>query len=276
MRWQRRAMWVAVVAVGLCARAPRAEDLGPPIDLSAFPETGVAAPADTIDLPVENVARWSEPAARRFYLTGIVGASFATLTTGGAVDLNGEQFPTSGSINNTIFTAGGAAGVAFDRTNGQLRAEFEARGRDLVLGQTNLFYADGEFFDNPQVRAADGWSTMANLWRDFDVGERAGIYAGGGIGAGGYRLLSVFPPPPTASSSITEFAWQAGGGVTYAVSERLTLDLGYRFFSVGTGSSPIAAPPNPFGEFGGFTTSSFTASELLLSVRVYEPFRNWR
>jgi hypothetical protein len=29
---------------------------------------------------------------------------------------------------------------------------------------------------------------MANVWRDFDIGERAGVYAGGGIGAGGYQL----------------------------------------------------------------------------------------
>jgi opacity protein-like surface antigen len=261
-----------VCAAGLFARVPRADDLGQPVDLSSF----AGSAADAGDLPVEPVARWSEPAARRFYLTGIVGASFATLATGGAVDFDGDRFPTSGTLNDTLFTAGGAAGVAFERSNGQLRAEFEARGRDLLQGQNTIATPDGDFFDNPQVRATDGWSTMANLWRDFDVGERAGIYAGGGIGAGGYRFTSIFPPPPVATSGVTEFAWQAGGGITYLVTERVTLDIGYRFFSIGTGSSPVTAPPNPFGDFGGVATSSFTASELLLSVRVYEPFRNWR
>jgi opacity protein-like surface antigen len=276
MARRQRLIWAAAISIGISAGGSRGEDLGPPIDFSTFGDVASAGPADAADLPVENVARWSEPAARRFYLTGIIGASFATLATGGAVDLAGDRFPMDGSINNTLFTAGGAAGVAFDRANGLLRAEFEARGRDVLRGQNNLSFPDGSFFDNPQVRATDGWSTMANLWRDFDVGERAGIYAGGGIGAGGYRFISVLPPPPTATSGVTEFAWQAGGGVTYAFTERLTLDLGYRFFSIGTGNSSVTAPANPFGDFSGTATSSFTASELLLSVRVYEPFRNWR
>lgn len=276
MAWRQGLIWGAAITIGISAGGSLADDVGPPIDLPAFGAVASAAPVDTADLPVETVARWSEPAARRFYLTGIIGASFATLATGGAVDLAGDRYPMDGSINDTLFTAGGAAGVAFDRANGMLRAEFEARGRDVLQGQNNLYQPDGSFFDNPQVRATDGWSTMANLWRDFDVGERAGIYAGGGIGAGGYRFISVMPPPPIATSGVTEFAWQAGGGVTYAFTERLTLDLGYRFFAIGTGSSPVTAPANPFGDFGGSATSSFTASELLLSVRVYEPFRNWR
>ena len=126
MAGRRGLIWVAAISIGICAGDSRADDLGPPIDLSPF-DAVAASPADTADLPVENVARWSEPAARRFYLTGIIGASFATLATGGAVDLTGDQYAMDGSINDTLFTAGGAAGVAFDRANGMLRAEFEAR-----------------------------------------------------------------------------------------------------------------------------------------------------
>ena len=62
----------------------------------------------------------------------------------------------------------------------------------------------------------------------------------GGIGAGGYILgesLTNNPieyVPPAAS-----FAWQAGGGVTYAFNPRVTLDLGYRFFSLSPGLANI-------------------------------------
>jgi opacity protein-like surface antigen len=268
-------LYGVLVAAGWCGTFSRAGEIIPPIDLANF--APLESPAtDSGSLPVENVAFESAAASRRFYLTGIIGASFATLTTGGAVDLDGDVYPTTGSINRTLFTAGGAAGMAFDRENGMVRAEFEGRSRDLMQGQTNLYNPDGSFFDNPGVRASNGWSTMANVWRDFDVTDRTGLYAGGGIGAGGYQLTAVYPPPPTAASDITQFAWQAGGGVTYAFTERLTLDLGYRFFAIGTGSSPVTAPANGFGQFGGAMTSSFAASELLLSVRLYEPFRNWR
>ena len=266
----------AFVAAGCLGEPSRGDDLGPPIDLSSFSAIGSPVGDGTASAPIHDVAYDSSSPSRRFYLTGILGASFATLTTGGGVDLDGDVYPSDGSVNQTLFTAGGAAGMAFDRENGLLRTEFEARSRDLMQGQANLYYPDGEFFDHPQVRAANGWSTMANVWRDFDIGERAGIYAGGGIGAGGYQLGAVYPPPPTASSGVTRFAWQAGGGVTYLFTERLTLDLGYRFFAIDTASSPVSAPPNGFGQFGGAMTSSFAASELLLSVRLYEPFRNWR
>jgi opacity protein-like surface antigen len=268
-------LYGVLVAAGWCGTFSRAGEIIPPIDLANF--APLESPTtDSGSLPVENVAFESAAASRRFYLTGIIGASFATLTTGGAVDLDGDVYPTTGSINRTLFTAGGAAGMAFDRENGMVRAEFEGRSRDLMQGQTNLYNPDGSFFDNPGVRASNGWSTMANVWRDFDVTDRTGLYAGGGIGAGGYQLTAVYPPPPTAASGITQFAWQAGGGVTYAFTEKLTLDLGYRFFAIGTGSSPVTAPPNDLGQFGGAMTSSFAASELLLSVRLYEPFRNWR
>lgn len=268
-------LYGVLVAAGWCGTFSRAGEIIPPIDLANF--APLESPTtDSGSLPVENVAFESAAASRRFYLTGIIGASFATLTTGGAVDLDGDVYPTTGSINRTLFTAGGAAGMAFDRENGMVRAEFEGRSRDLMQGQTNLYNPDGSFFDNPGVRASNGWSTMANVWRDFDVTDRTGLYAGGGIGAGGYQLTAVYPPPPTAASDITQFAWQAGGGVTYAFTEKLTLDLGYRFFAIGTGSSPVTAPPNDLGQFGGAMTSSFAASELLLSVRLYEPFRNWR
>ena len=38
-----------------------------------------------------------------------------------------------GSINSTVLTAGGAAGIAFEREDGRLRLEFEGRGRDDLM-----------------------------------------------------------------------------------------------------------------------------------------------
>jgi opacity protein-like surface antigen len=201
----------------------------------------------------------------RFYLAPILGASWGTLLDAG----------TDPIIDQSLFTAGGAGGVAFARDRGQLRLEFEGRYRDSFGVSDSL----GPLSVSLQV--VDNWSAMANLWRDFAIGDRFGIYGGGGIGAGGYGFdydvsLASTGEAILGSNRITAFAWQVGGGVLYAVNERITLDLGYRFYSVGLGDSTLTLIDN--GTPVGFdsVSTSFAASEVLLSVRIYEPFRRWR
>ena len=201
---------------------------------------------------------------RRFYLSGIVGSSWGTLTV--------EEPP---SLNQPLFTAGGAAGIAFERASGRLRLEFEGRYHDPI-GEV---VADADAFGS--VRAANGWSTMVNLWRDVDLTERLGIYAGGGIGAGGYRFAfdAAFPAADVVASgadSVSSFAWQAGGGLLFDLSERVTFDLGYRFFSIGAGSTSVTVMQSGVPLETAGVSSAFSASELLLTVRIYEPFRGWR
>lgn len=207
-----------------------------------------------------------EAAAPRFYLSGIVGASFATLTQ--------PDLPESGAIlNQTLFTGGGAAGWAFERPYGFWRTEFEARSRERMQF-TEVDPAAG----TTSFRATDGWSTMANAWRDIDLTDRVGIYLGGGVGAGGYRALfggETLGTTITGTTGITSFAWQAGGGATYAFSDRVTLDLGYRFFSLSAGDAVIRAT-NASGTIDDTVRTQFSASELLLTLRIYEPFRRWR
>ena len=132
-------------------------------------------------------------------------------------------------------TDGGAIGEAFDRSNGSLRLEIEGLGREQM--QTSIL--------NGSLKASDGWSTMVNVWRDYSVNDRLGIYAGGGIGAGGYRVsidatdAAVTGLTVKGNSSMSSFAWQVGGGVTYALNKQVTLDLGYRFFALQQGTTSL-------------------------------------
>ena len=197
---------------------------------------------------------------RQFYLSGIVGADFATFDK---VSGNPTTVP-----NQSIFTGGAAAGVRYLRDNGALRLEFEGRGRDQVSATS------GDAVDNITTRATDGWSAMVNVWRDYKPYDSFGLYAGGGIGAGGYRWTTGgngIGSLVSGNDRISNFAWQAGGGLFYEISKRATVDLGYRFFSISESTAefsfiglPATAPTN------------FAASELLLQVRIYEPFRGWR
>ena len=207
--------------------------------------------------------------SRRFYITGIIGASFGTLQSGGT-NTAGE-FPNTGRANDSLLTAGGAVGTAFDRAGGLLRLEVEGRGRDALSGLTNSFEPPTPTYFY-SARAADGWSVMANAWRDWYLTERLGFYGGGGIGAGGYRL-TVDDTIVSGYGHVGGFAWQAGTGTTYRITERTTIDLGYRFFDTVSDGLPLTAIGS--GGFpAGSYASNFYASELLLSVRIYEPFRS--
>ena len=137
------------------------------------------------------------------------------------------------------------------------KVEVEALGRDTY---------DGDLFTTPDVGTVltSNWSMLANLWRDFMITDRFGVYAGAGIGGGGYVLADRFPD---GSRDVlgpgSALAWQGGGGLLWEITERLTFDVGYRYFAIDTIQQP-------------FVPSGFGASELMFTLRLYEPFRAWR
>ncbi len=226
----------------------------------------VPSPAE-ITIPASVPAATVADASPAFYLSGIIGPSFATLASSPG-DLWADRF------NQNLVTAGAAAGWVFHRPTGSLRVEFEARGRDNLSNVYRPIPDSPDFFS---ASARDGWSTMVNLWRDLEISSRFAVYAGGGLGAGGYRVVvnSSLPSVPDISiagtSGVSAFAWQAGGGVVYELNDRISLDLGYRFLGLSGGSTNVLLT-DAFGTSVFRIDTAFSASEILLSVRVFEPF----
>lgn len=284
-------LFLSVFLVSSRATTSEASDQQQPIDLRGMSEP-LDDPGVTIrDLPVESV-HWNASAQeRRWYVSGIVGVSFASLTTAGGpnADPNWNPAAFSGTVNDTLFTAGGAIGMAIPRPSGALRVEFEGKGRDLQNGIETCTIRNTTVLPN-DVNAADGWSTMANIWRDIQLTERGGVYLGGGIGGGGYRASSSMQfdglgASLHSSEHVAGFAWQAGTGVFYNLSDRVAVDLGYRFMAIAPqdskvfyngpyfdGTNLVKVTHQPYGTL----TTAFSTSELLLSIRIYEPFRRWR
>jgi len=202
----------------------------------------------------------------RFYLAGIVGSSFATLTS-----------PGTPSATGPLFTSGGAAGVAFEMWDRAWRIEVEGRARNPISEEMPL----ADDISTSTLSATGGWSTTVNLWRDFDVTQRLTCYVGGGIGGGGYRFSvnQVYPDQDTTVlglGTVGGFAWQAGGGLAYAITDRITLDLGYRFFDLGSGRvTAQVAQTGVIIDTQSFSPA-FSGSELFFAIRIYEPFRGWR
>ena len=276
------AMIVAAVAGqprrAAAAEAPLADDADRAA--AAWHEDGLCGPATEPDCAADDlsgglagglaggVAAGGPFAAggtgRRFYLAGIIGSSFGTLQSGGVNTAGG--FTNTGSVSDSLLTAGAAIGTAWERADGRVRLELEGRGRDALVGTTGGSPPPPAL---SSVRAVDGWSVLTNVWRDWDVGERLGVYGGGGIGGGGYRL-TVADGTVGGYGHVGGFAWQVGLGAVYDLTERTTIDLGYRFFDTQSTPLALAAAGVPAGTY----RSNFYASELLLTVRIYDPFRD--
>lgn len=265
--------WAAVLGLAQAGIRPAAgESPEPPVPDDALvvePASVVESVAASFALPEGGAAGCTSTGccsagllpAWRPYVGVITGVSFATLD---------DDLPTTLAISNeSTFTAGGVLGVAFDRPLGALRVEFEGRGRDQITETES-----DPLFGSLTLRATDIWSATINVWRDYQPFEFLGFYAGGGLGSGGYRStlsgtgLAAFY---TGNDPVTNFAWQAGGGVYYTITPRATIDIGYRFFAIdeSTVGAEFLQQPFTFRE-------RYSASELLLTLRIYEPFQRWR
>lgn len=275
-----------VLLLGLGFRAAFASEE----TVSIQPPVVAAIYADSTAIETDTQPKWfreialsqslSAPAPQ-FYVAGIVGNSFATMTNAGSYQFSpGNFISSSGACSDSLLTGGGAVGLALHRSSGKLRLEIEGRARGVLTGETAIDVSLGPTTVIPQpatATATDAWSVMSNFWRDWTVTKSVGVYGGGGIGFGGYQYAASTDPnaffPANAAGNINTFAWQVGTGVTWAASERISLDLGYRFFSYGNGQTPLVETTSPPATFYGNATSAFTASELLFTVRIYEPFR---
>jgi opacity protein-like surface antigen len=245
-----------VVRVALCAvvvgglASAQADEMGPAIDLASVGEVSSESSIDHGGIPFSDVAQRLRGSPRQFYISGMIGPSFAGVTS-----------PSDSTLasSDTLFNAGGAIGIAFERRNGRLRIETEGMGRSTY---------DAPFLATPTpgdtTILTNNWSVMENMWRDFMLTERFGIYGGGGIGAGGYILGEQLEGDKEYADPGASFAWQFGGGLLWEISNRLTFDVGYRYFHIDTITQPGVEP------------NQFSASELMFTLRLYEPFRNWR
>ncbi len=193
--------------------------------------------------------------ALRWYIAPILGASWLNL-----------ELP-DGDIgySRRLMTAGGAVGVALKRPFGQWRLETEGRYRDsFEITQPGITGA---------LDITSNWIAMGNLWRDIPITQKLDMYAGGGLGVGGYEFSdneSEGGITLSGSSVNTAFAWQVGIGMAYELTKNISLDLGYRYYTMDDTVTNVTVSP------GGSVLpvrQQLDTSELLFQVRIYEPFR---
>lgn len=191
-----------------------------------------------------------------FYLNGKLGLSFQqqserSLSSSG-VDLisNRESHSQLGFGNSTksILSGGVAGGYDFKpEFNVPIRVELEYIARNngsQSLHKSNLDftllvpnYGDNSINYNSRIRTQ---TLMLNTYLDLYTGTSFMPYVTVGVGMANNRLqhqtkYRVIHNVNTinVSSNKNKFAWSAGTGFIYKISDSLSFDLGYRYIDAG-------------------------------------------
>ena len=149
---------------------------------------------------------------------------------GGASFLNNVNTVSSYAGNYSVKTdtgylIGGAIGLKW---NEMLRTEIEL---SHMSNNANSYNKNGGSF-----YAASGpirqTYLLGNVWLDLPTGSSFTPYAGGGLGVGfadaNVTFIGLLPGYGSRTSGAS-LAYQVGGGIKFSLSEKIDLDLGYRY-----------------------------------------------
>jgi len=110
---------------------------------------------------------------------------------------------------------------------GEGRIEVEYSHRSNPLDEVK--FAEGRFKAGGDVTAD---SLLLNIFGVYHDKSRWSPYVGAGIGAARIKASDLqVTGQPLSDDSAVVFAFQAGAGCEYALTDRLSFDLGYRYFN---------------------------------------------
>lgn len=116
--------------------------------------------------------------------------------------------------------------VAYGVKAKSLRAELELNLKDE---------AKDKYFDSGDGVVKGGLENrfvMFNAYYDFDTGTKFTPYVGAGFGWAELKA-KMSATRETYSKSKTNFVWQVGAGISYALTDNVRVDLGYRYLDEG-------------------------------------------
>lgn len=234
----------------------------------------------------------SASGAGSLYFTGDVGFAGLMATAGGTTetvvtfDNEGEDsdasplfgfsfgygFPLSEALPGAYDMPGwlGWMGEEVRFPEWTVRGELEGRYR-----MDSELETDGFSSATPFRSELESWTAMHNVWVDFPVSppfeaifgripllEPMSFYTGGGLG------LSINQARTTdtivkGDGTDLNFAYQVGGGISYALTEWSTIGLGYRYSDLGE----VVVDLDNAGTGAGDFSLDATSHEFTLSLR---------
>lgn len=133
-----------------------------------------------------------------------------------------DKTPLAKGVGSSGWSVGGGLGYRFTDW-----VRVDASVDYLALGRSGPSFAA---FDTHATVA------LANLYLDLPTIYNFTPYVGAGLGIAATRLNANLMPP--ANRNDTRFAWALAAGVSYAVDSRWSVDLGYRYISLGSPDYP--------------------------------------
>ena len=142
--------------------------------------------------------------------------------------------------------------IAYGIKAGAVRTELELNLHDT----SKVKFYDSED-DYGWTKSLKNKSVMLNAYYDIDTGTKFTPYVGAGIGMA-HLKAKIATDNGTSDKGKTTFAWQAGAGVSYAMTDNIALDLAYRYNDYGDVTLMYADLKNKFES---------TSHEFLFGVR---------
>jgi opacity protein-like surface antigen len=172
-------------------------------------------------------------------------------------------------------------GVGY-KFNDWFRADFtgEYRGKANFHGSDNVRFTGGQGVDNYSGSKSE-WVFMANAYVDLGTWWCLTPYVGLGLGTANVKIAGFRDDGFTviggvqsnavtyaADASKWNFAWAVHAGLTYKVTPSMSIDLGYRYIDMGSGTTGATrAYDGSFTNGGPFTFNHITSHDLKLGVR---------
>jgi opacity protein-like surface antigen len=156
----------------------------------------------------------------------------------------------------------------------------EWRGKANFHGSDHVIFNGGEGVDNYSASKSE-WVALANAYIDLGTWWCVTPYIGAGVGMANVRMIGFRDDgiafiggaltnsvAYAADADKWNFAWAAHAGITYKVTQSMSIDLGYRYLSLGNGTTGATrAFDNSFTNGGPFTFKDITSHDLKLGVR---------
>jgi opacity protein-like surface antigen len=240
----------------------------------------VANAADMPGLPPVYMPQVEEFSASGWYLRGDIGMTnqqFKGLHQR-LYDVPGTTVEAVGMGWDSSMMAGLGIGYKF---NDWFRADFtgEYRGKATFHGSDNVTFTGGVGVDNYSGSKSE-WVFMANAYVDLGTWWCLTPYVGAGLGMANIKIHGFrddgFTYTPGLSNSTAyaadankwNFAWSLQAGVSYKVTPSMSIDLGYRYIDMGSGTTGATrAFDGSFSNGGPFTFNHITSHDFKLGIR---------
>lgn len=228
-----------------------------------------------------------------WYLRGDIGMTNQSMKSlhSATIDYDNTNLP--GALQNHGFGFDSSPlfglGVGY-QFNNWFRADVTGEYRSKANFHGSQSIPQGTFTAFPNFASADNysgskseWVVMANAYVDLGTWWCVTPFVGAGVGAAynrisGFRDEGVILNPPSGgalSNSVYyaddagkwNFAWALHAGLAYKVTPNVTLELAYRYISLGDGVTGASHSYDTGATGSAFTIKNITSNDLKLGVR---------